>query len=49
MIGWYLIINRKDVDGRIPNHVEGITLRGEKKEESHESGRIFRLLRRFEL
>jgi hypothetical protein len=31
MIGWYIIINRKDVDGRIPNHDEGNRLRGEKK------------------
>jgi hypothetical protein len=51
MIGWYIIINRKKVEGRIPNHYEGITLRGEKKdkEESHENSRIFKLLQRIEL
>lgn len=35
------------MDGIIPNRVEGITLRGEKKdEESHENRRILKLLRR---
>jgi hypothetical protein len=50
IIGWYVIINRKDVDGTIPNHDEEITKRGKKdNEEIHEKCRIFKLLQTIEL